>query len=73
MKWIVGISILLGANLGFSQVLNDVAIIQGITNIQSTPSQLANGMTFYDFDEDGWDDLTFPAHNDSLVFYKNVL
>lgn len=29
-------------------------------------------MSFYDFDEDGWDDLTFPTNSDSILFYRNV-
>ena len=28
-------------------------------------------MSFFDFDEDGWDDITYPMHNDSIIFYKN--
>lgn len=31
-----------------------------------------SGMSFFDFDEDGWDDLTYPMHTDSILFYKNV-
>lgn len=29
------------------------------------------GVSFYDFDNDGWDDLTLLRENDSLYFYKN--
>lgn len=29
------------------------------------------GMSFYDFDNDGWDDLTFVRENDSLRIYRN--
>lgn len=60
-------------NFSFGQSFNDIAISQGIT-FYSSPvnSWVANGMSFYDFDEDGWDDLTFPANGDSILFYKNV-
>ena len=44
---------------------------QNITEFQDFAMSNANGMTFYDFDEDGWDDLTYPMHNDSIIFYKN--
>lgn len=30
-----------------------------------------SGMSFCDFDNDGWDDLTFTMTNDSLRFYRN--
>lgn len=30
------------------------------------------GVGFFDFENDGWDDLTFVQQNDSLVLYKNV-
>ena len=56
----------------FGQTLTDVASNHGINYAQTTPDHFANGMTFYDFDEDGWDDLTIPKSNDSLLFYKNV-
>ena len=31
-----------------------------------------NGVCFFDFDNDGWDDITFIQENDSILFYKNV-
>ncbi|MDX2361938.1 MAG: CRTAC1 family protein [Crocinitomicaceae bacterium] len=72
MRWLIGILIICIAHLGYSQMLTDVALSQGITITQNTLNHYGNGMSFYDFDEDGWDDLTFPMHNDSIVFYKNV-
>lgn len=34
---------------------------------------LGNGVTFYDFDNDGWDDITLSKENgQSISFYKNV-
>ncbi len=29
------------------------------------------GISFYDFNNDGWADLSLPQHNDSLQFYRN--
>ncbi len=31
-----------------------------------------SGVSFYDLDNDGWDDLTFAQTNDSLLIYRNV-
>ena len=54
-----------------AQQLHDIAPEQGIVENQNFSLSNANGMSFYDFDEDGWDDLTYPMHNDSIIFYKN--
>lgn len=72
MKNLLFSLLVLSVQFSIGQTFNDIAISQGITNVQSTPNHFANGMSFYDFNEDGWDDLTFPAHNDSIVFYENV-
>ena len=47
---------------------------QGITeNYGGASSSIAGGgVSFHDFDGDGWDDLTFPTENgDPILFYKN--
>jgi hypothetical protein len=72
MKTLLFSFLVLSVQFVVGQTLNDIAASQGINNIQSTPNHFGNGMSFYDFNEDGWDDLTFPAHNDSIVFYENV-
>lgn len=56
----------------FSQQLIDSAIPLGITSVQSIDDDLANGLSFYDFDQDGWDDLTMPAGTDSIITYRNI-
>ena len=71
MKWFLSLLILFCSYLSYSQELNDVASIQGITTVQNTLHHWGNGLSFYDFDEDGWDDLTLPMHYDSIVFFKN--
>ena len=63
--------VLLLTNIVFGQQLINVTMEQNITESQNFQMSNANGMTFYDFDEDGWDDLTYPMHNDSIIFYKN--
>ena len=59
-------------SLGFGQTYMDVAASQNVSFNESAPLTYAFGMSFYDFDEDGWDDLTFPTNSDSIVFYRNV-
>jgi hypothetical protein len=41
--------------------------------VQAMPfnSEVGCGVSFFDFDGDGWDDLTFANTNDSLLFYRN--
>lgn len=35
-------------------------------------SQFGNGMSFYDYDEDGWDDLTLSRPTYETTIYKNI-
>lgn len=72
MKSIVIIASFLVALVTTAQTYTDVASLQGVNVIQQSDSHWGIGMAFYDFDNDGWDDLTFPAQNDSIEFYKNV-
>ncbi len=43
-------------------------------NVNALPQSVnfGSGVSFYDFDEDGLDDLSFTMTNDSLVFYRNT-
>jgi hypothetical protein len=63
--------LLLLTSKAMCQHLTDIAADQEITDFQNFQLTNANGMSFYDFDEDGWDDITYPMHNDSIIFYKN--
>ena len=72
MKVLVLILSLIYTTFSIGQTLTDIINSQNINFTQSTSDNQANGMSFYDFDEDGWDDLTFPVNNDSIIFYKNV-
>lgn len=71
MRWIAAFCLLLPFALS-AQTFTDVAAAQNVTAVQYAPHHYANGMSFYDFDEDGWDDLTYPMSNDSIAFYRNV-
>jgi len=55
-----------------AQKLIDVVGDHDINDHQVFTLGNTSGMSFFDFDEDGWDDLTYPMHNDSILFYKNV-
>tara|TARA_B100001287_G_scaffold214719_1_gene183587 strand:+ start:4076 stop:6499 length:2424 start_codon:yes stop_codon:yes gene_type:complete len=68
---VILITILLLSTNTIGQQFINVTMEQNITEFQNFAMSNANGMTFYDFDEDGWDDLTYPMHNDSIIFYKN--
>lgn len=71
MKLILLILISILSTLGFGQTLTDVASTHNIPSIPTASEFTGIGLSFYDFDEDGWDDLTFPINNDSILFYRN--
>lgn len=54
-----------------AQEFNNIASELGITAPFNSTQNFGIGMSFYDFDGDGWDDLTFVRENDSLVIYRN--
>lgn len=55
-----------------AQTFLNVAPSQNVYDSYSDVYDLTGGgLSFFDFDNDGWDDLTFTHKNDSLVFYKN--
>ncbi len=54
-----------------AQILIDVATDFGIEHTLSPSNFWGSGTTFFDFDDDGWDDLTLIQENDSLVLFKN--
>lgn len=53
-----------------SQVFVDVAEDLNVSAIPYS-LQYGSGMSFYDFNEDGWDDLSFTMVDDDLIFYQN--
>ncbi|MFT4678740.1 MAG: hypothetical protein ACI84C_000962 [Flavobacteriales bacterium] len=61
------LSVFTAHSQGFVNVTNDL----GIDVFNSSPT-LGFGVSFYDFDNDGWDDLSFCQKSDSLVFFKNI-
>lgn len=72
MRSLITVIFAFTASLSFSQIFEDIAVAQGVNYVSHTFDNHGYGMSFYDFDEDGWDDLTIPANDDSVVFYRNV-
>ncbi|MBO6606795.1 FG-GAP-like repeat-containing protein [Psychroserpens sp.] len=58
---------------GFSQIqFEDQANALGIP-VTAGDTYLGNGISFFDFDNDGWDDITFATDlNDGIRIFKNV-
>lgn len=54
-----------------SAIFTDVAIEQGIFHTYGI-TQLGNGMSFYDYDNDGWDDLTLSRPMFETMIYRNI-
>jgi hypothetical protein len=57
--------------LGQNNLFQDVAMQQGLNYLYGV-SQFGNGMSFYDYDEDGWDDLTLSRPTYETTIYKNI-
>jgi hypothetical protein len=65
--------ILIGFNwtLVKAQSFNDVAAAQNIFHSAPSFDSSGGGVSFYDFDDDGWDDLTLTREDDTILFYRN--
>lgn len=56
----------------FAQQFDNIAPQQGINHTVNTQLQFGgHGCGFFDFDNDGWDDITFIQETDSVVLYRN--
>ena len=74
---VTSLTIFFSASICTAQItFSDVAFANGITEgygIGGYGAVFGGGVSFYDFDNDGWDDLTFASKDgDSIYFYKNV-
>ena len=56
----------------FSQGFNDVTNLYNINVFPSGSIVQGSGCSFYDFNKDGLDDLTYAVRNDSVVCYRNT-
>ena len=72
LNYLLGFIIILSCHYSYSQIFENVAPSMGITHSVNTDLLYGgNGVSFFDFDNDGWDDITFIQENDSILFYKN--
>lgn len=60
------------AKLVTCQTFTDVAQTLSIDANLSTLDNYGASVSFYDFNQDGLDDLTFAVENDSILFYENT-
>ena len=65
------LSFVTAGSFTFAQTFTDVASINNLVTDLNTSDKYGASVSFYDFDNDGWDDLTFARENDSILFYKN--
>lgn len=74
LAWLLTLTIANGQ--GFTNVAPDQGIEHSVSTLVLGPSGTVgtggSGVCFFDFDNDGWDDITFLQINDSLKFFKNV-
>jgi hypothetical protein len=56
---------------GLSQVFDDQAVELQIAHSMTNGDYWGAGVSVFDIDNDGWDDITFIQENDSIVVYKN--
>lgn len=60
--------------LSFSALSQTYSDVAGTVNVHTpiyTPDRWGLGVSFFDFNQDGWDDLTFAVQNDWVEFYVN--
>lgn len=69
MKYCVCLVLLIISKFVSAQFI-ETSVANGISLINDNPL-FGNGTCFVDFDDDGWDDLTFAAKNQAVKFYKN--
>ena len=53
-----------------AQTFTNVACAQGITFTSASLNLFGNGVSFYDFNKDGWDDLSFAVIGDTQRLMK---
>lgn len=73
MKKSLVFTLALVANFSFSQIyFEDNASLLGL-GVSCGDTPIGNGITFYDYNNDGWDDITLPSQSGSpLRFFKNI-
>jgi hypothetical protein len=59
-------------NVSFCQSFDQVSNNVGVSHTLNSTVHWGAGVSFFDFDNDGWDDLTLLRHGDSAYFYRNM-
>lgn len=54
-----------------AQTFTDVAQQKGIFHSLNSTDNWGSGVSFFDFNDDGWDDLTFPQEDGNSIFFLN--
>lgn len=54
----------------YSQIYDEASTMAGINHTYGVRSP-AGGVSFHDFNRDGWDDITLVSYKDSIHFYEN--
>src|SRR6056297_3537469 len=55
-----------------AQIFTNVASEMGVTHTMNSSDGFGGGVSFFDFDNDGLDDLTLIREKDSLYIYRNT-
>jgi len=72
LSFLVGAQIFSCNNFTLAQTFVNIAPQLGINHTVNTQLQFGgHGCAFFDFDNDGWDDITFIQETDSVVLYRN--
>lgn len=71
-KIILVVALSLTFALGHTQILFTESSASLNINVSHGTNQFIGGVSFYDYDNDGWDDITYASQNgEGLYFYKN--
>jgi len=70
LRFVVVTLFVLTGVVSVAQTFTDVASEMNVSAIPNS-LQYGSGMSFYDFNQDGWDDLSFTMVGDSCIFYIN--
>ena len=69
-SWFILSFVLLCLSLN-AQTFTNVAPNQNVTAASLNSDNWGSGVSFYDYNNDGWDDLSFAMEQDNQVFYQN--
>ena len=56
----------------YSQQFTNSTETFGFDNLFNNSGFFGSGLSFYDFDNDGWDDITYAVNGDSIIMMRNI-